>query len=166
MLWRPPLIHWQYNGRRRHYSKVLPCSPRGRNSLKIIADCSANGSGIVAEYTADELADDSDNEKRLEKAEKSADRTAGLKKRKRLPSSAKASAPSYVHRYVAAPLASYGNLAIPYSATHSQPSGGPSRRRSGSVAGPSLQRACSRPMFHLWRDGASADVLPQDAVPG
>ena len=112
-----------------------------RQKLIKIADRSANGWGVVAEYTADELADDSDDEKRLERAEKAADRKAGLKKRKRLPSSAKASAPSYVRRYVTAPPASYGNLAVPYSATHSQPSGGPSGRRSGSVAGPSLQRA-------------------------
>ena len=46
-----------------------------------------------------------------------------------------------LRHYVTAPPASYGNLAVPYSATHSQPSGGPSGRRSGSVAGPSLQRA-------------------------
>ena len=43
-------------------------------------DRSANGWGVVAEYTADELADD---EKRIEKGEKAAERKAGIKKRKR-----------------------------------------------------------------------------------
>ena len=54
-----------------------------RQKLIKIADRSENGWGVVAEYTADELADDSDDEKRLEKAEKAAERKAGLKKRKR-----------------------------------------------------------------------------------
>ena len=41
-----------------------------RQKLIKIADRSENGWGVVAEYTADELAEDSDDEKRLEKAEK------------------------------------------------------------------------------------------------
>ena len=41
-----------------------------RQKLIKIADRSDNGWGVVAEYTADELAEDSDDEKRLEKAEK------------------------------------------------------------------------------------------------
>ena len=41
-----------------------------RQKLIKIADRSDNGWGIVAEYTADELTEDSDDEKRLEKAEK------------------------------------------------------------------------------------------------
>ena len=55
-----------------------------RQKLIKIADQSANGWGVVAEYTADELADDSDDEKRLEKAEKTAERKAGLRKHKRV----------------------------------------------------------------------------------
>ena len=55
-----------------------------RQKLIKIADRSANGWGVVTEYTADEFADDSDDEKRLEKAEKAAERKAGLRKRKRL----------------------------------------------------------------------------------
>lgn len=55
-----------------------------RQKLIKIADRSANGWGVVAEYTADELADDSEGEKRIEKAEKAAERKAGLKKCKRL----------------------------------------------------------------------------------
>ena len=54
-----------------------------RQKLIKIADRSINGWGVVQEYTADELADDSDDEKRLEKAEKAAERKAGLRKRKR-----------------------------------------------------------------------------------
>ena len=41
-----------------------------RQKLIQIADRSDNGWGVVAEYSADELAEDSDDEKRLEKAEK------------------------------------------------------------------------------------------------
>ena len=55
-----------------------------RQKLIKIADRSANGWGVIAEYTADELADDSDDEKRLEKAEKAAEQKARLRKRKRL----------------------------------------------------------------------------------
>ena len=54
-----------------------------RQKLIKIADRSENGWGVVAEYTVDELADDSDDEKRTEKAEKAAERKAGLRKRKR-----------------------------------------------------------------------------------
>ena len=43
------------------------------------ADRSMNGWGVIAEYIADELADDSDNENHLE-VEKVAERKAGLKK--------------------------------------------------------------------------------------
>ena len=41
-----------------------------RQKLIKIVDRSDNGWGVVAEYTADELAEDSDDEKRIEKAEK------------------------------------------------------------------------------------------------
>ena len=50
-----------------------------RQKLTKITDRSDNGWGVVIEYTADKLADNSDNEKRLEKAKK-----VGLRKRKRL----------------------------------------------------------------------------------
>ena len=53
-----------------------------RQKLIKIAHRSANGWGVVTEYTADELADDSDDEKHLEKAEKAAERKAVLQKRK------------------------------------------------------------------------------------
>ncbi len=54
-----------------------------RQKLIRIADRSDLGWGVVAEYTADELAEDSDDEKRLEKAEKAAERKALKKKKKR-----------------------------------------------------------------------------------
>ena len=54
-----------------------------RQKLIKIADRSANGWSVVAEYTADELAEDSDDEKQIEKAEKAAKRKAGLKRKKK-----------------------------------------------------------------------------------
>ena len=53
-----------------------------RQKLIKIANRSENGWGVSEEYTADKLAEDSDDEKRLEKAEKVAERKAGLRKRK------------------------------------------------------------------------------------
>ena len=55
-----------------------------RQKLIKIADRSDFGWGVVAEYMADELAEDSDDEKRLDKAEKAAERKAGKKKKKRV----------------------------------------------------------------------------------
>ena len=54
-----------------------------RQKLIRIADRSDHGWGVVAEYTADELADDSGDEKRIEKAEKAAEHRALKKRRKR-----------------------------------------------------------------------------------
>ena len=42
-----------------------------------LADCSDHGRGVVDEYTADDLADDSDVEKRIEWAGKVAEKKAG-----------------------------------------------------------------------------------------
>ena len=54
-----------------------------RQKLIQIADRSEFGWGVVAEYTAVELAEDSDDEKRLEKAEKAAERKAAKRSKKR-----------------------------------------------------------------------------------
>ena len=54
-----------------------------RQKLIKIADRSEYGWGVVAKYTADELANGSDNEKWLEKAETVAERKALKRKRKR-----------------------------------------------------------------------------------
>ena len=61
-----------------------------RQKLIKISDHYGNSWGVVAEYTADELADDSEDEKRLEKAE-NAERKARLKKRKRVKPAARPS---------------------------------------------------------------------------
>ena len=106
-----------------------------RQKLIKIADRSANGWGVVVEYTADELADDSEDEKRLEKVEKAAERKAGLKKRKRVQPAARPSPrlPWY---------APYGGYAYPLQQQqHQQP--GPSHnlgsRRPGPPTGPLAQ---------------------------
>ena len=52
-----------------------------RQKLIKIADRSDLGWAVVAEYTADELAEDSDDEKRLEKAERAAERRAAKRKK-------------------------------------------------------------------------------------
>ena len=57
---------------------------RERQKLIRIADRSDLGWGVVAEYTADELAEDSEDEKRLEKAEKAAERKALKRKRTKM----------------------------------------------------------------------------------
>ena len=57
---------------RRLWKKVATRLLVEKQKVIKIADRSANGWRVVAEYTADELADDSDDEKRLEKAEKAA----------------------------------------------------------------------------------------------
>ena len=41
--------------------------------------------GVVAEYTADDLAKDSDDKRRIEKAERAAERKAGKRRKKRCP---------------------------------------------------------------------------------
>ena len=53
-----------------------------RQKLIKIADRSELGWAVVSKYTADELADDSDDEKRMLKAEKAAERKAVARKRK------------------------------------------------------------------------------------
>ena len=53
-----------------------------RQKLIRIADRSEHGWGVVAEHTADELADDSSDEKRLEKAKRAAEHKA-VKRKKR-----------------------------------------------------------------------------------
>jgi len=60
-----------------------------RQKLIKIADRSEFGWGVVAEYTADELAEDSNDKKHLEKAEKAAERKAAKRKRKQVEPTAK-----------------------------------------------------------------------------
>ena len=89
--------------------EVTPSLQRARDALEKgarllterikIADRSVNDWGVVTEYTADELADDSDDEKRLEKAEKAAERKAVLRKRKRPPSQRRLSTLRFLHGF-------------------------------------------------------------------
>ena len=58
-----------------------------------IADCSELGWSVISEYEADELATDSDDEKRIEKAEKSAEKKALKRKKQRAEPSSKQSRP-------------------------------------------------------------------------
>ena len=55
-----------------------------RQKLIKIADRSELGWGVVAEYTANKLADDSDDEKRIEKAERAVERKAAKRKKARM----------------------------------------------------------------------------------
>ena len=53
-----------------------------RQKLIRIADRSELRWGVVAKYTADELADDSGDENRIERVEKEAERKAGKRKKR------------------------------------------------------------------------------------
>ena len=103
-----------------------------RQKLIKIADRSANGWGVVAEYTADELADDSEDKKRLEKAEKAAERKTGLKNANGCNPAARPS--PRLPRY-----APYGSYA--YQLQQPGPSHNLGSRRPGPPTGPLAQRA-------------------------
>ena len=64
-----------------------------RQKLIRIADRSEYGWAVVEEYTADELADDSDDEKRLEKAEKAAERKIAKRRKRADPAGAASGRP-------------------------------------------------------------------------
>ena len=119
-----------------------------RQKLIKIADRSANGWGVVAEYTADELAVDSDDEKRLEKAEKAAERKAGLKWRRKQQPAQRGAAQTRTQRYTA-----YGGYTVPQLYPPSFPQlqqtasgAGQSVRRAGGSAG-TMQRVSVGPCF-------------------
>ena len=107
-----------------------------RQKLIHIADRSELGWGVVAEYTADELADDSGDEKRIERAEKEAERKAGKRKKKRAEQQGGGKKPP---RHWPTPPP-------PLSAAGQQPG-------HETAAGCS---ATSRPLFRLWGDGPFA----------
>ena len=93
-----------------------------------IADRSAYGWSVVAEYTADELAADSDDEKRLEKA---AERKAG---RRQQPAQ-RGAAQTRTQRYTAAQA--YGGYTVPQL----YPPSFPQLQQTASGAGQSARRA-------------------------
>ena len=55
-----------------------------RQKLIRLADCSEHGWGMVDEYTADDLAEDSEDQKRIDKAERAAEQKAGKKRKRRM----------------------------------------------------------------------------------
>ena len=71
------------------FNRALQALQKGRKlitgcqKLIKIVDRSEHGWGVVAEYTTDELAEDSDDEKRLEKAERVAEQKAAKRRKKR-----------------------------------------------------------------------------------
>ena len=68
------------NQAKRHIEEGIKLIAERQKLIKL-ADRSEFGWGVVAEYTADELADDSDDEKKIEKAEKAAERKAAKRGR-------------------------------------------------------------------------------------
>ena len=121
-----------------------------RQKLIRIADRSELGWSVVTEYTADELAEDSDDEKRLEKAERSAERKVAKRKKKRVE-------PSSVRR----------NQRVVPSAATTMP--GPSGMQAGyqipgrqGVPPPQLWRSPGPSMLCLWGDGALVSSVPKD----
>ena len=94
-----------------------------RQKLIKIADRSEYGWGVVAEYTADELADGSDDEKRLEKAEKAAERKALKRKRKRTEPPPKSARSRFFTGQ--APLATSGPSTAPLSVAAKRPAMAP-----------------------------------------
>ena len=136
-----------------------------RQKLIKIADRSANGWSVVAEYTADEfMAADSDDEKRLEKAEEAAERKAGLKRRRQQPAQ-RGAAQTRTQRYTAAQA--YGGYTVPQLPPFF-PTAPADCKWSGSEC-PSSRRVCwdnatcvCGSLLCLWGDGAPSDVLPQD----
>ena len=100
-----------------------------RQKLIKIADRSANGWSVVAEYTAD----DSDDEQRLEKAEKAAERKAGLKWRRKQQPAQRGAAQTRTQRYTAAQA--YGGYTVPQLYP-------PSFQQTASGECPSSRRVC------------------------
>ena len=119
-----------------------------RQKLIKIAHRSSNGWSVVAEYTADELAEDSEDEKRLEKAEKAAERKAGLKRRKKQQPQRGARAPCFpVQQPGYGGFTHYGGYSsIPPVPPQQQSISGQSGRRSSGIAGP-VQRTSVGPCF-------------------
>ena len=118
-----------------------------RQKLIKIADRSANGWSVVAEYTADH----SDDEKWLEKAEKAAERKAGLKWHPKQQPAQRGAAQTRTQRYTAAQA--YGGYTVPQLYPPSFPQlqqtasgAGQSVRRAGGSAG-TMQRVSVGPSF-------------------
>ena len=104
----------------------------------------------MQEYTADELAEDSGDEKRLEKAERAAELKAA-KRRKKKASSAQSLAVRASCRYAqASPALPYSELG--HEAVH-QHDGANTSAQSGG------------PLLRVWRDGPHAHELSEGSCP-
>ena len=101
-----------------------------RQKLIKLADRSEFRWGVVAEYTADELADNSDDEKRIEKTEK-ADKCKRSLTGRTTPAKRPAATPS-----------------IPTIST-----------QASWIGSGSCQKLPDGPMLQLWRDGPPAQFL-------
>ena len=126
-----------------------------RQRLIKIADRSSNGWSVVAEYAADELAEDSEDEKRLEKAEKAAERKAGLKRMKKQQPQRWARAPRFFLRQ---PGFGGFTLTVVIPGPQQQSISDQSGRRPSGTAG-LVQRTSVGPLFCLWRDGRPQVIL-------
>ena len=91
-----------------------------RQKLIRIADRSELGWNVVVEYTTDELAEDSEDEKRLEKAEHTAEKAAKRRKKWVDPPAAKQGA--YFAPAMPVPMASPASYQIPVRQTTTPPS--------------------------------------------
>ena len=115
-----------------------------RQKLIKLADRSEFGWGVVAEYTADELADGSDDEKKIEKAEKAAEKKAAKRKRA---ASSRVTVPAKLER-------------LPVS--HSQSTFcSPGTQTSWFDPG-GCQSSPVGALFLLWRDGPYTELLLQE----
>ena len=100
--------------------------------------------------------------KRLEKAEKAAERKAGLRKRKRLQPAPKQPGTPLLPGPAVAKRVRLSVRRILATSSAARWSGCATPRSSfGATCAPG-----SGAMFCMWRDGASADLLPQDTGPG
>ena len=121
-----------------------------RQNLIKIADQSELGWAVVNEYTADELADNSDDEKRMEKAEKAAERKAARKRKAPAEKSkaSKRSASAMVPAQTFQPHAPVSSVPVALceacssSAIHAQDD--------------------AATVLHLRADGAPQELLPKD----
>ena len=125
-----------------------------RQKLVKIADRAEHGWGVVQEYTADELAEDSGDEKRLEKAERAAELKAA-KRRKKKASSAQSSR----SHSLSVPVAAARELAPPYHI----PS--PGTRRFTSMTAPTPVRRAVGPCYACGEMGHMRISCPRVAAP-
>ena len=120
-----------------------------RQKLIKVADRSEHGWGVVQEYTADELAEDSGDEKRLEKAERAAELKAAKRRKKKASSVQSSRSRSLSVREPAPPYR------IPSSST----------RRFASMTAPTPVRRAVGPCYACGEMGHMRMSCPRVAAP-